>query len=132
MRFLREHDDAYWKSESPWTLENANMLLELLKPVYPEAQLRYLKHYITIAVDGNNHVWLWKRKANKSEIGFWFSEKPLQQAEQLLDKADISYVKKAGGGNGKMVATTSDSKALKNHAALMGELAQCLKASFED
>jgi hypothetical protein len=128
---LEEHDETYWQVYSAWTLEAANALLEIIKPVFPSAILHYVKYYIAIEVDGNNYIWLSKRGGNKTELGFWFSDKYLPQVAQMLDEAEISYTKKSSQ-NGQMVYFTNDSKALKNHAPLMLKLAEIEKMSWEE
>ena len=122
-----EHDEAYWREYSPWTLEAANSLLELIKPVFTGARLHYVKYYIALEVNGDNYFWLHKRGSNKSLIGFWFSENYLPQAVELLDKAEMSYSKK-----NQMLYLTTDGKALKNHAPLMSKLAEFTKLSWDE
>jgi hypothetical protein len=114
-----------WREDSPWTLEAANTLQEIIRQELPTAQLHYLKSYIAISVNGDNYIWLHKRSGNKSQIGFWFSEKYFGQASEQLDKAEISYSKR----NLSLYLTT-DSKTLKNQAALILKLADLCKLSW--
>jgi hypothetical protein len=126
-----EHDEAYWHDYAAWTLEAAKTLVELIKPVLPEAGLHYVKYYIAIEVNGDNYIWFHKRGGNKSSFGIWFSEKIMSQAVEELDKAEISYSKK-NSNKGYMVYFTTDSKALKNHAPLMVKLAELSKLSWDE
>lgn len=128
---LEEHDATYWQEYSAWTLEAAKTLLEIIKPVFASATLHYVKYYIAIEVDENNYIWLRKRSGNKTEIGFWFSDKHLPQVVQMLDEAEISYKKKSSN-NGQMVYFINDSKTLKGHAMLMVKLAEIEKSSWEE
>lgn len=122
-----EYDEAHWREYSSWTLENANALLELIRPVFPGAGLHYVRSYIAIEVNNQNHFWLRRRGGNKSEIGFWFSEKLLPQAVELLDKAEISCTKKK-----QMLYFTTDSKALKSHSVVMEKLAELVQESWKE
>lgn len=126
-----DYDEAYWREYSHWTLETASTLLEIIRPVYPSAALHYVKYYIAIEVNGDNHIWLHKRSGNKSEIGFWFSDKYLPQVVKLLDEAEISYTKK-NSKKGQMVYFTNDSKALRNHSELLVKLAEFEKSSWDE
>jgi hypothetical protein len=116
-----------WREDSAWTLEAANTLREIIKQELPTAQLHYLKYYIAISVNGDNYIWLHKRGGNKSQIGFWFSEKYFGQASEQLEKAEISYSKK-----NQQLYLTTDSKTLKNHATVMLKLAEFCKLSWAE
>lgn len=122
-----KHDEQYWREYSAWTLETANTLQEIIKQELPTAELNYVKYYITISVNGDNYIWLHKRSGNKSQIGFWFSEKYSSQASELLDKAEISYSKK-----NQMLYVMTDSKTLKNHATVILKLAEFCKLSWAE
>ena len=122
-----EHDEQYWREYSAWTLETANALRETIKQELPDAQLHYVKHYIAISVNGDQYIWLNKRSGSKSLIGMWFSEKYLGQAGEQLDNAEISYSKKK-----QTLYFTTDSKTLKNHAALILKLAEFSKLSWAE
>lgn len=124
---FEEHDAQYWREKSAWTLETANTLQDIIKEELPNTALHYVKHYITLSVNGDNYIWLHKRSGNKSQVGMWFSEKYLGQASQQLDKAEISYSKKK-----QMLYFTTDSKALKDHATLILKLAELSKLSWAE
>ena len=59
------HDELYWQTYSAWTLEAANELLEVIRPIYASAALNLCKHHIGVKVDGNNCMWLDKRRWRK-------------------------------------------------------------------
>jgi hypothetical protein len=122
-----EHDEQYWREYSAGTLETAKTLQEIIKQELPTAQLHYVKYYITISVNGDNYIWLSKRRGNKSLIGFWFSEKYFGQASEQLDKAEISYSRK-----NQMLYFTTDSTTLKSHATLILKLAEFCKMSWAE
>ena len=122
-----EHDEAYWNEYSSWTLETAKALLELIMPVFPDAKLHFVKYEITIEVKGEAHFWISKRKGNKSRIGFWFSDRILPQAVELLDKKEISHTQRDNS-----LHLTTDSKALQHIAPIIVNLAEFTKTSFED
>ncbi len=122
-----EHDAAYWRDYSEWTLETANTLLEILKPVFPTAKLHYVKYYIAIEVNGDNCIWIHKRGSGKSSIYMWFSERLLPQASEIMDKAEISYGKKK-----QNLYFTTDNKTLAHHSQAMIGLAELIKGSWQE
>ena len=122
-----EHDDAYWRDFSPWTLEAANVLLEIIKPVFPDAQLHYVKYYISIRSEGDGFFWFHKRSEDKSLLNMWFSEKILPQAAELLDTAEISYLKKED-----VLRLTINPKTLRNHADIMRKIGELAKLALKE
>jgi hypothetical protein len=121
-----EYNEAYWREYSTWTLDTAKALLEVVKPVFPTASIKYVKYYIAIEVNGYNYMWLHKRGGSKSLLQIWFSDKLLPQAAQELDQATISYSKMK-----QILRITTDSAAIKSSSALMLKLAEISKQSWE-
>jgi len=119
--------EDYWIKNAPWTLEAANTLLEIIKPIFPSGRLHCVKHYIAIEVDGENRIWIHKRGNPKSLINFWFTQSLLPKAVELLDSVEISTTTKR-----QEVLLTMDSKSLKTHESTMIELCNMFKASWEE
>ena len=82
-----------WRKKSPWTLETAKTLLDLVKPVWSEVNLHYTRNIVGLAVGRNSYFWLGKRSGNKSLLGFCIREEDMDQAEKLLDEIGVAYVK---------------------------------------
>ena len=116
-----------WKKNTPWTLEAANTLLNIIKPVFPNGKLHCVKHYIAIEVDGENRIWIHKRSNPKSHISFWFTEKLFPKAVELLDKAEISAATR-----NQHILLTMDSKSLIKSESVVVELANLFKTSWEE
>lgn len=38
-------DEKYWREKASWTVDTAKALLEIVRPVYGEASLNYVKNY---------------------------------------------------------------------------------------
>lgn len=121
------HDEEYWRKTAPWTLETAKALLEVVKPVFGESSLNFVKHYIGISVHGNNYLWMHKRSAGKSLIGFWFTDALLAEGQQAFDAAKVSYVKKKDG-----IMITADKNMIQSNAKVFQEAAKYVKRSWEE
>jgi hypothetical protein len=117
-----------WKKDAPWTLEAANTLVNILKPVFPNGKLHCVKHYIAIEVDGENRIWIHKRSNPKSLFNFWFTDKLLPKALELLDKAEIVSTTTKN----QEILLTMDSKSLKTHESTIIELCKVFKTSWEE
>lgn len=114
-----------WREDSPWTLENAKLLLEIVKPVFPNGKLHYTKARIVIVEDGRGYVWIHRRASNKSQITFWIKDKLLPSAVGVLDKAGIVYVER-----NQDVSFPMDSKSLNSQASTILEFATISKQSY--
>jgi hypothetical protein len=90
MSTIENVDENFWNKKASWTVEAANTLLEIVTALFPNAQLHFVKHYIAIEVNGENHFWIIKRGGGKSLIEFWFTPQLLPKATEYLDKAGIS------------------------------------------
>ena len=122
-----KYDEDYWRKRASWTLETAKTLLSVVTPVFGEAQLNFLKYYISITVDGNIYLWLHKRSGGKSLIGFWFSDDLISEAQKIFDSAGVSYVRKK---NNLMVA--ADQGLIQSKSAVISEAANYTKRSWEE
>ncbi len=122
-----KHDEEYWRKRAPWTLDTAKALLEVVKPVFGESSLNFVKHYIGISVHGKNYLWMHKRSAGKSLIEFWFTEALLPDAQQAFDAAEVSYVKKK-----EEIMITADKNMIQSNAKVIQEVAKYVKKSWEE
>lgn len=84
----------YWNRHAKWTAETAGLLLDAVKPNLPSPQLSFQKHYVAITVGRNNFFFLRKRSGDKSLLGFRIATHLMDEAQQILDDAKLSFVKK--------------------------------------
>lgn len=119
------YDENFWRNKSPWTIETAKSLLDIVRPVFGNASLKYVKNYIAIEVNNNNYMWFHGRSGNKSLLGFWISELRSSQAEGTLESNNISYVKKD-----QKIRITTDKEFIKQNADMLKEIAQIVKESW--
>jgi hypothetical protein len=122
-----QYDEAKWNEKSSWTVDAAKTLLEIIKPVYPDGKLHYVKSYIAIEVGRENRVRIFRRSANKSCIGFWFTPKLLPKAVELLDAAEI-----ASEPDNQHVWLIMDSNSLKKYQTTIVQVAEISKAAWEE
>jgi hypothetical protein len=120
------HDEEFWKTKSPWTIDTSKCLLEIVSDAFVNCSLNYVKNYIAISVNGNNFVWLHKRSANKSLLSFWVNDNLIEQAENLLDEKAISHVKK-----NQTIRITVDKTMIEANKELFKEIAKLIKQSWE-
>ena len=111
------YDQVYWKKHSSWTLDTSKALLDLIGENFDNPTLNYVKNYIAISVAGNNYIWLKKRSGNKSLLHFKIPNSLMDEAEELLDKNNISYIKKT-----KEIRMTVDKKMLSANKELLTKL----------
>jgi hypothetical protein len=121
-----KHDEAYWQTYSSWTLDAARTLLEAVRPVYPTADLNLVKYHIGIEVNGNNYMWLNRRSAGKSVLGFRLPDTLVSDATKLLDSARLSYINK-----NQRLFLTIDKQTIEANSALFQELAKLAKQYWE-
>lgn len=108
----------YWNKLSKWTAETAEALLGVVAPTFGKSELSYTKHYVALTVGRNNYLWLHRRKRGKSLLGLRIAGHLFEEAQQLLDEANISFTKKP-----KQIAMTIDQNMVKEHAAVFEKLA---------
>jgi hypothetical protein len=121
------YNEDFWRNKSPSTIETAKSLLEIIKPVFENGSLNYVKNYIAIEVNNNNYMWFHKRSGNKSLLGLWISELRISQAESILEKNNISYVKKD-----QKIRITTDKEFIQKNADMLKEIAQLVKESWQN
>lgn len=122
----RTYNREYWMKRSRWTLDAADALLALTQPLFGEATLNYLKYYVAVSVGGNNYLWLHKRSSNKSLLGFRISQALQNEAAELLDAKNITYVKKP-----KAFRLTVDQGLIDKDPELFRSLATLVKRTWQ-
>ena len=113
------YDEIYWKKKAPWTIEAAKTLYEIVKDMFDEPTIRFVKHYISINIEGKSYFWFHKRSSKKSLINFRISDNDIEEVKQLLDNNNISYTQKRNRFN-----FTCDANTIKNNAELFKQLAE--------
>lgn len=81
-----------WKEKASWTLDTANIHLELLKEVEKNIEIKYTQSYISLVINGKNNYHYDKRTKPNSVI--WFNVRDEEKAEaikEILDKKEIVY-----------------------------------------
>lgn len=120
----KSYNREYWDKRSKATVETAELLVELTKDVFSGATLHYLKYYVAISTDGDNHFWLHKRSGSKSLLDFRISQSRQDEVASLLDSATITYVKKP-----KRFAITIDKPMLDKNRETFKTIANLVKQS---
>lgn len=119
------YNREFWVKKAKWTVETADTLYELTKAHLPEPVLSYVKHYIAINVGRNNYLWLHKRSGNKSLLGFRISASLADDVAQLLDGANIAYVRKP-----KYFYLTVDKAFLERNSEILKSIANLVSVSW--
>ena len=122
------HDETYWREKAVWTVDTSKALLEIVRPVYRDVSLNYVKNYIGIMVNGNNYFWFHKRSGNKSMLSFWVGEGLLTSATKLLDEKGIPYAVRKN----QSIRVTADKEMILNNSELFVKIAQLVKQSWEE
>jgi hypothetical protein len=122
-----KHDEGYWQEYSPWTLDAAKALLEVVRPTYANVSLNLVKYYIAIEVSRQNYLWLHKRGGGKSLLKFWTSERLLPQAMEALDAAGVSYVQK-----NQEVGIIVDSQMIQTNGEMLSKIAAIVQKSWQE
>ena len=95
------------------------MLQTELLDVIGESGLNFTKHYIAITSNNNNYFYLNKRSAGKVLMSFRVATHLMDEAKELLDENNISYVHKR-----KSLRMTTDMKFIKLNIELFIKIAQ--------
>jgi hypothetical protein len=122
-----EESEADWNKRSKYSVDAAKTLLDMIKGIFPGGELHYVNNYISVVVNGKNNVWIRRRGGNKSQIEFWFTEKLLPKAVELLDEAKLSAIQK-----GQSLLLMMDSESLKKYETAIVELAKISKDSWAE
>lgn len=122
------HDEAYWNEMAPWTAAAAKALLGIVRPVFPDASLNYVKSHLGVWVNGNNLLWFKRRAAGKSQLGFWVGERLINTVKPLLDEKRISYSVKQN----QSIRIVVDEALLQQNADLFRKLAGYVKQAWTE
>lgn len=121
-----EVNREFWNRKARWTAEAADALLMVVRPELKDPQLSYLKNYVAITVGRNNFFWLHKRSGDKSLLGFRIAPHLADEAQQLLDEANVSFTRKP-----KSIYITTDPAAINANVALYTKLASLVQRTWE-
>lgn len=80
------HDEKFWQNKASWNIENAKAFKEIVDKVYGNSTLNFVKHYISISINNNNHFWLHRRTGNKSLLNFWADKDFIEEIKSMLDE----------------------------------------------
>lgn len=122
----KSYDREYWNRRSKWTVDVADVLLELAREHFSAPALNYLKYYIAISADSYNCMWLHKRTLGKSLLSFRISQAQQEEAVKLLDERNITYVRKA-----KSIRITVDREMVEENRKLFSETISLVKKSLQ-
>lgn len=115
-------DRAYsredWVKKAKWTLDAADALLNITKPVFGEPVLNYVKAYVAITVGSYNCMWLHRRTLNKSLLTFRMAQSLQDETAGILDARNIAYVRKT-----KTIRITVDKEMIDRNAELFTTVA---------
>lgn len=115
----------YWNRKAKWTADTADALLSVVGAELHEAQIGYVKNYISISVGRNNYFWLHKRSGNKSLLGFRIAPHLADDAQQLLDDAKISFTRKP-----KAFLITTDTATITGNSPVFSALAGLVRRTW--
>lgn len=121
------HDEEYWRKKAPWTVDTAKALLSAVAPIFGDARLNFVKHYIGISVNGKNYIWMHRRSGGKSLVGFWFAEDHLAEAQRTFDTARIPFTKKKDS-----LMVRADKQLIDSNTKAIQETARLVKRSWEE
>jgi len=98
----KKYDREDWLKKAKPSLEAADALLSIVRSILPEPRLNYLKYYVAINAAGHNYFQLHSRSGGKSLLRFRIAQNLADEAQQLLDAKNISYIRKSGARSFKI------------------------------
>ena len=116
----------FWNRKAKWTAEAADKLLAVVKAELDDPQVSYVKNYVAITVGRNNYFGLHKRSGNKSLLAFRIAAHLVDEAQQVLDEAKISFARKP-----KSILITVDATTIEANAEAFSKLAGFVRRSWE-
>jgi hypothetical protein len=122
----KTYNRDYWTKRAKATLEAAEALINITKEAFADPVLNYVKYYVAITVGGNNYMWLHKRSQNKSLLGFRMIPSLQDDAANLLDAKNITYVRKP-----KRFLLTVDREMIDKNVEVFSAIAKLVKKSWE-
>lgn len=120
------HDETYWKSRAPWTLDAAKALYAVVSPVFGGGTLKCLKHYIAFSDHDGNWFWLHRRSGGKSLLGFGLPAHRVSEACAVLDENGASYVNKPDS-----IRLNVDADMLLKQAGMFTSIATLVKQAWD-
>lgn len=115
-----------WLKDAKWTVDAADELLAVTGPCFKEPALSYVKNYIAVTVGRNNYLWLRKRGGGKSLIGFRIASYLEDDAQKVLDSAEIPFKKKP-----KQMFIMGDAAMIASHREVFEKLAGLVRRTWE-
>lgn len=112
-------DEKFWKNKAEWVINTAIVLQNELLEIVGETELNYTKHYIALTSNSKNIFWLNKRSGGKVLFSFRVPLHLVDEAKELLDENNISYVYKQ-----KSLRMTTDIKFIKANSELFVKIAE--------
>ena len=121
------YNEEWWKTNAPWTIENAQSLVKALEKVFPKVELRFVKSYVSLLIDNDMYFWFYKRtRGNKSWLNFWVDGSLLPRVAEILDTKNIPY------SSGKYFKLSVDRKFIDENAELFAKIGELVKQSWQD
>jgi hypothetical protein len=121
------YNEDWWKTNAPWTIENAQSLVKALEKVFPKVELRFVKSYVSLLIDNDMYFWFYKRtRGNKSWLNFWVDGNLLPRVAEILDTKNIPY------SSGKYFKLSVDRKFIDDNAELFARIGELVKQSWQD
>lgn len=124
-------DENWWKSESPWTLENARLLMKAISTIYPEMGLNFTQSYVALTFGNYNHFALRSRSSNKSLLDFWINAADLDEVMAIFTEAGVSATPNRTWKDSKKIALLVDQKLLSTKAELFVKIAQYVRKCWQ-
>jgi hypothetical protein len=89
------YTEKHWIEKYPGVLACANWYRDLLLRHYPEINIKYFKHYISLIMLGTARVWINKRNNNRALIEIKCLEDNLDKLSDTLNSGGISFSKRS-------------------------------------
>lgn len=122
------HDESFWLEKASWTNETAKTLLNVVKSTIPGAELKYVKNYISIAVNRNNYLWIHKRASPKSLLSLWVGERLIGSAKSLLDEKGIPHTVRKD----HTLRINTDKKLIEDNADTYRQLSKIVQQAWAE
>ncbi len=122
------HDESFWLEKASWTNDTAKALLNVVRSTIPGAELKYVKNYISIAVNRSNYVWFHKRASPKSLLSLWVGERLIGSAKSLLDAKGIPHTVRKD----HTLRINTDRKLIEENADIYRQLSEIVQQAWAE